>query len=38
MLFFKVVVNLSLKTGFPSLYVEYILTSFFPSHDFVDLW
>ena len=36
-LLFKVQINLSATTDFPSLCVEYIFMSFFSSHYFIDL-
>ena len=36
-LFFKVLINLSTTTDFPSLCVKYISIAFFYGHDFIDL-
>ena len=36
-LFFKVLINLSTTTDFPSLCVEYISISLSCNHDFIDL-
>ena len=36
-LFLKVLMNLSVTTDLPSLFVEYISIAFFSSHDFIDL-